>query len=116
MSNRYWRQNKTQKKRQPKRSRIQTFDEANLQLKKGIWHAVMPIPRDVQEAIGTTSNRKLRFSASLRTKHLSEAEMRLPAHINQWKAKITEARRAASRNAAATSNDTELYSRTFDRT
>lgn len=101
MARKYGRDAKAPKKARTKRRDTENFDEARLQLRRGIWHAVMPIPRDVQEKIGQSLARKTRFSASLKTRHFEEASMRLPAYISHWKARITEARRMASRDAAA---------------
>jgi hypothetical protein len=97
MPYRPWYRDAAKKKRRPKRRPIKTFEAANLQLKRGIWHAVLPVPRDVQSALGSTGRRKLRFSASLKTRHLREAERHLPAYISTWKAQIAQARHTASK-------------------
>jgi hypothetical protein len=102
VANRYRRYGRAPKNARTKRRDTEYFDEAHLQLRRGIWHAVMPIPRDVQEAVGQSSTRKTRFGASLKTRSIEEARMRLPAYISLWKAQIAQARRASSKRAAAT--------------
>lgn len=102
MANRYRRYDRAPKKARTKRRNTEYFDEAHLQLRRGMWHAVMPVPRDVQEAIGQSLVRKTRFTASLKTRSIEEARMRLPAYISLWKAQIANARRAASMRTVAT--------------
>lgn len=116
MARKYGRYAKAPKKTRTKRRDTENFDEARLQLRRGIWHAVMPIPRDVQEMIGQSSARKTRFAASLKTKNIEEAAMRLPAYISQWNAQVAQARRMVSRDAAAVSWGAEPSPATAGRT
>lgn len=104
MSSLFRRKSKAHKKTRQKRRQTRYFDEGHLQLKQGIWHAVMPIPRDVQEIVGKSLVRKkTRFTASLKTTNIEEARMRLPAYIRQWEAQISQARRLSSTAAPANS-------------
>ena len=89
------------KKKAPKRQRIETFDECCLQIKGGVWYAVMPVPRDAQEALAGKAARKLRFTASLDTEDADVAVARMPAQISKWRRQIVLARRKSAKNARA---------------
>ena len=79
-------------KKAPRRRKVEKIDDF-LECKRGVWHAVMPGPRDVQEALAGKAVRKTRFDASLNTKDLEEAATSLPAQISVWRNRIAEARR-----------------------
>jgi len=89
------------KKEAAKRRQIETFDECCLQNKRGVWYAVMPVPRDAQEALAGKAARKLRFTASLETEDADVAVARMPAQISKWRLQIAMARRKSAKTVRA---------------
>lgn len=119
MHRKYAKRDRSRKKTTPKRRGVETFDDCFLQVKRGVWHAVMPVPRDVQEALASKASRKTRFAASLETDDVDEAITRLPAQINEWRLQIEKARRrsakvvsAGSWSASGRTNDSSWHTTT----
>ena len=103
MHRNYGKRDRSRKKTTLKRRRVETFDDCCLQARSGIWHAVMPVPRDVQEALAIRASRKIRFAASLETDDVDEATRRLPVQINEWRRQIIKARRDLARTVESSS-------------
>jgi hypothetical protein len=76
-------------------------DHPNLQRRGRSWYAIMPVPRDVQQRLGSEGKRKIRFVASLETDSKIEAAERLPAYISDWRSEIANARRTNRNDESA---------------
>jgi hypothetical protein len=82
----------------------------NIEQRKGLWYAVVVIPKDVRDAFGG----KMKFIKSLQTTSKQVAQYRALSLIAKWKAAIRQARgetdalireALAWRNAIATPKD-----------
>jgi hypothetical protein len=76
-------------------------DHPNLQRRGRSWSAIMAVPRDVQQRLGSEGKRKIRFVASLETDSKIEAAERLPAYVSRWRSEIANARRTNRDDEAA---------------
>lgn len=76
-------------------------DHPNLQRRRRSWYTIMPVPRDVQQRLGSEDKRKIRFVASLETDSKIEAAERLPAYVSRWRSEIANVRRTYRDDEAA---------------
>ncbi len=72
--------------------RIHKRPASNIELRRGRYYAVMGVPKDLQQKLGSNGKRKFRFVASLETDSLTKAKERVGTHLARWRAELAEAR------------------------